>query len=719
MKGRHLKRYLILLYVIWLFTGCMPGSQNVPQVIDGKLNAVKYDFVKPLPLVGKWEFYWGEFLDPADFHYNKTPSRPSFIKVPASWTNQKNPEGKDCPAYGYATYRLLIHLSDSIPTLGLEIPKIWSATKIWANRELIFQAGKVASRLDDYENKIIGKTVMVTPKSGQIELIVQVANYDIFISGIVQNFLLGHYDELLQNKSLKYSWTLMWMGMLFVMGLYHFILYLFRKKNESTLYFGMICLLLWLRLVVFGEHYLYEFFKHHAGWLSFAIQSKIYYITTYLLIPLSLVYVRSLYPGYIKNIYIKISWVITLLYCLFLLFTRPHFSMQTILYYQVAIVVFLIYLVIALVRAALQKEQEASLQAWGILVMVLAGFNDGLHTQGIELFGALELLPAAFAVFLSLQFVVLARRFSRAFGEVEDLSQNLERKVIERTTVISQQKEEIEQQNNVLAEKQNQLEYAYSQIKDSVVYASRIQRSLLRSPEEIISHFKEAFILFQPKDIVSGDFYWFETLETAFWKLKILVVADCTGHGVPGAFMTVMGNDFLNEIVIQQGISNPEQILYELDKKVIHTLQKQGGEQPNDGMEMAILTIDENKNKMIFAGAKHPLYLVRKGQINQFEGSRFPIGSSQYKIEKVFNSLIVDIQEGDTFYLSSDGFQDQIGGDQGRKFLKKRFREYLLEISSFPLIAQKQLLSDSLKKWQMNGQYYAQTDDILVVGIRF
>ena len=374
--------------------------------------------------------------------------------------------------------------------------------------------------------------------------------------------------------------------------------------------------------------------------------------------------------------------------------------------------------------AILRRENESSYQIIGMVVMILAAANDGLHQLGVEILGAFEVMPIAFVIFLSLQFVVLAKRFSRAFREVEDLSSNLEKKVRERTVEVIQQRDEIVEQNK-------KIEVAYKHIKDSVVYASRIQKAMLLSEDEITRHFKDAFILLKPRDIVSGDFYWFAEVDidanqngqaqNTPWnngKVKIIVAADCTGHGVPGAFMTVMGNDFLNEIVLESNLINPEKIICELDQKVHQTLARKDNENTaQDGMDLAMIVLHETDNQMIFSGAKNPMYLIRDEKMHIIKGSKYPVGGGKFyaNSNKSFEPHPIILKEGDVLYMFSDGYQDQFGGEDGRKYMKKRFRNYLHQISHKPMAEQKILLEQEFEEWK--GEQ-AQTDDVLVLGIR-
>jgi serine phosphatase RsbU (regulator of sigma subunit) len=257
-------------------------------------------------------------------------------------------------------------------------------------------------------------------------------------------------------------------------------------------------------------------------------------------------------------------------------------------------------------------------------------------------------------------------------------------------------------------------------ITDSLKYAQRIQKAILGNEEEILCNFKEGFIFFKPKDIVSGDFFWFSQIFFNTEKkssYRILIAADCTGHGVPGAFMTVMGNALLDEIVNERATVMPHLILHELDKKIIATLQKQNFSQ-NDGMDMVVLVIeekDDHTKQVHWAGAKNPLYYIRQGQLYEIKGDKFPIGGNPLKNSKVFYTRTLPLEENDIFYLFTDGFQDQFGGQENKKYMVKRFRNFLLNISHLPLSEQGEKLAQEFFAWKGKRE---QTDDVLVMGIK-
>lgn len=274
--------------------------------------------------------------------------------------------------------------------------------------------------------------------------------------------------------------------------------------------------------------------------------------------------------------------------------------------------------------------------------------------------------------------------------------QILEQKVKERTAEIERQKNEIAEQKK--------------EITDSIFYARRIQTAILPSTATLNSVLSEHFVLFLPRDIVSGDFYW----STVRGDKAVFLAADCTGHGVPGAFMSMLGVSFLNEIVGSHPLDDAGSVLNELRNHVKSTLAQSGGtEQARDGMDIAMCIIDRKKMTLQFAGAYNPLYLIRNGELTEYKADKMPIG--WYDLDNGFKNNLVKIQKDDSFYVFSDGYIDQFGGSMGKKLLSKPFKELLLKIHQNPMAKQKELLHTAFEEWKGNLQ---QVDDVLVIGFR-
>jgi phosphoserine phosphatase RsbU/P len=266
--------------------------------------------------------------------------------------------------------------------------------------------------------------------------------------------------------------------------------------------------------------------------------------------------------------------------------------------------------------------------------------------------------------------------------------------------------------NRQLEEQKAIVESKNEKITDSIQYAKRIQDSILGHQSRIDTWFGDAFVFFRPKDILSGDFYWF--YENPEDKIRIVIAADCTGHGVPASMMTVLGNSILNEIVVQRRVYEPDAILHELDLRIIETFNNEnaGGHKINDGMDVSILCFDAGG--VSFAAAKNPLLIVTGNTPLVVPGSKFPAGSTQYKQKKVFEKHRINTPPHTRLYIYTDGFQDQFGGDKNQKYLSSRLRDLLLKTSTLPMADQRSILDKEFLDWKGNSR---QTDDILIIGI--
>ncbi|MTI39165.1 SpoIIE family protein phosphatase [Fulvivirga lutimaris] len=248
-------------------------------------------------------------------------------------------------------------------------------------------------------------------------------------------------------------------------------------------------------------------------------------------------------------------------------------------------------------------------------------------------------------------------------------------------------------------------------ITSSINYAQRIQQAMLPDVNLLAKLLPDSFVLFKPRDVVSGDFYWAKELETSDDQFAIAAV-DCTGHGVPGAFMSMVGMNALNSIT-GKGVTSASEILSQLHKE-IHTSLKQSESGNKDGMDLALCTVDRKKKMVTYAGAKNALIYIKDGEISQIRADKHPIGGGKYE-ELKFTEHQIPIEGDMTFYMYSDGYVDQFGGPKNMKFMSKKFRELILRISHLPLSEQKERLEGEFIKWKGSGR---QIDDVLVVGFK-
>ena len=253
-----------------------------------------------------------------------------------------------------------------------------------------------------------------------------------------------------------------------------------------------------------------------------------------------------------------------------------------------------------------------------------------------------------------------------------------------------------------------QIERQNQDILDSIRYAKRIQTAFIPEKDQIERNIPNLCLFYHPRDIVSGDFFWYAYHE----PYAIIAVVDCTGHGVPGAFMTMVGNSLLNRIINEVGLRDPGQILGELDKRVIETLRQQAVGGSKDGMDVALAVWDQSKQELMFSGANRPLYFMRNGTITEFKGTKLPIGDPTY-LDKTFEVERMPLHKGDRIYLFSDGYVDQMGGPDKRKFTPKRFKDNLESWQNIPVPVQELMLTEEFHKWIGT---YDQLDDVCVLG---
>ena len=276
---------------------------------------------------------------------------------------------------------------------------------------------------------------------------------------------------------------------------------------------------------------------------------------------------------------------------------------------------------------------------------------------------------------------------------------------------------QIEQKNEKITVQRDQIASKNQEITDSINYAEKIQTAVLPSKKLLNEIITDHFIIYRPKDIVSGDFYWFTQTDKYF----IIAAADCTGHGVPGAFMSMLGITLLNEIVNNRNIVEAKEILNELREAVKKSLRQEGNyNEQKDGMDIALCVLNNKEQTLQYAGANNPLYIIRKNseskehELLEYKADRMPIGIFP-KDHLSFNNNDIKLEEDDRIYMFSDGFADQFGGEKGNKFKSKNLKNLILSVQDKSMEEQKKWMENSLDEWQGN---YNQVDDILLIGIK-
>jgi tetratricopeptide (TPR) repeat protein len=323
-------------------------------------------------------------------------------------------------------------------------------------------------------------------------------------------------------------------------------------------------------------------------------------------------------------------------------------------------------------------------------------------------------------------FLVLIIRSYREKKQTMNLIHQKNEELNHTLTIVNQQKEEIKQtlemvnhQKRELEDKKVEIETKNDKITSSINYAFRIQHAILPLNDELKHYFNDYFVFYLPCEIVSGDFYWFANKED-----KVIIASiDCTGHGVPGALMTMIANNILNQIVHDLEIHNPDKILNLIPIYLQRTLHRYSEGQVKDGMDIALVTLIKSEpnnslkyKTLEYAGAMNPLYYIQNGEMNEIKATKMPIGGrldGSYTID--FKLFSMEINQPTTFYLCSDGFQDQFGGGQARKYMTKRLKTLLQDISPKEMLNQKKELETSFYQWKGS---YDQIDDVMVLGFK-
>ncbi len=710
MKILHFNFCIFFLFV-GLFFSCTSTDEEKkeefsPKIQEAKINVSGYDFEnqESLKLNGEWEFYWMELITPSTI--DNFSEKKELVEIPNEWKQIKL-KGGATQTFGYATYRISIQKSHTQKELGLVIPTIGSAYQLWINGELMAKMGEVGTSPEGSKPQYIHQLIVLPSDTNHYELVLQVSNFNFFRGGVFIPFQIGNYEKIyLQREAIEVG-EIFQIGCLFFMGFYHILLFFYRSQDKSTIYLSLTVFLMMIRTMITngGSQVWLQWFPN----TDFDFLMRLEYIGIYSLVPLSLMFTASLFKEE-TNVWVLRAIQILGIILLSIVFFTPPSVFGLFLMAEYLILPFGYFYIFYILFTAFQKKKTgAGLVLIGYFMVLLLGLTDMLQDLKIMQLNYFNFTSVGLVIFMLCQASAIAIRFSKAFKEVEELTDSLEIKVRKRTERILKQNKIIKQKND--------------DILDSIHYAERIQNALLPTEASIRKslsnaygkYFSDFFIFYQPKDIISGDFYWFEEKKYADNTKLFIAVVDCTGHGVPGAFMSTIANILLSNILNLKNIDEPALILEELNKD-IKRLLKQDESDNKDGMDIALCMIDPLKQELTFAGAKRPLIYFKNNNFYQIKGSTHPIGNWAREGQVfLFEQYCVPIEKGDVFYMFSDGYADQFGKEKGRKFLVSHFKDLLKQVCPLDLPEQKNLLKKNFKDWKQN---LSQTDDILILGIK-
>jgi len=499
---------------------------------------------------------------------------------------------------------------------------------------------------------------------------------------------------------------------LFALALVHLMIYLFERSRKFNLYHSLfvICLALLFLFPVLQKV------------IETPVSTFRLYYYSDALIPTFFISVLTLLYNLFQKKLNKFYYLCLVCYILALIMKYVVGSGSGFFYVSLFFMMYVGSIIIS-IKAMRRNFRGAKIVGFGVLgvtlfmilsiVSLLIMQENGFVLAIIlSIFGILS-LPLSMSVYLAYDFAGANKTLKEQIGQIEELSDKAIREEQEKKLILENQnqmlEEQVKERTREITDQKEIIEEKNKDITDSINYAKRIQDAILVSREVKYRLFPNAFVLFKPKDIVSGDFYWFGGHNGK----RLIAACDCTGHGVPGALMSMIGNNLLNQIVNEKAITEPSRILTELDGEMRKTLKKDDNPDSKDGMDVALLSFTSDK-EMQYSGANRPLWIISNGKLEEIKATKISIGGDRYGEDFTFKNHAIQLQSNDTVYIASDGFADQFNSED-KKLMTRRFKEILLSIQHLTMPEQEKYLDEFIDKWRGKLE---QTDDILVIGIR-
>ena len=704
-----LKSIGIIFFCVTL-SSCGSGRVNLNdqfEVKKGRIDLSDVDFStsKPINLDGDWEFYWEKLFEAQNFYDSSHYQIKKYYPVPAAWSASESfPELSN---YGYGTYRVLIDLDIATPDLAIKLNSRGMAYKVIIDGKVMAESGTVGV---DEESTIPQSKNDVIPMrfaKKNVELIIQTSNFHNHTGGLVGQVAIGDAKTMISGQKRNMWIDLFLAGSILMMGIYHIGIYIARKNDYSPLYFALFCIFMFVRILV-SENVSSNLFS--GFWI---LLHKIDYLTYYLSFGSFFLYSIWIFKKDASKIITLFTIGFTALFSLMVIILPPGIYTHMLIVYQIFTVIAALYLTYLTVIAIIRKRNGAGIYLFGWLLLFGTGINDLLYFAGV--LDTQTILPIGLFFFIFCQAILLVLRYEKFFrtnislkNELNHVNKNLETIVEERTNSLRQANEDLAIFNEKMT--------------DSISYAKRIQMAILPNEDEIKKTIPDFFTILKPRDIVSGDFYWHTHIEkTPNGPVTVIVMADCTGHGVPGAFMSMSGNAFLNQVVNVQKIYDPGEIATAVNKIIEDTLQQDDKADSNrDGMDAAICCIVHDKKQIEFAGANRPMMYIKNDEFLKISGAKASLGGNQGEIDmnSIFQTTKISFAESEvSVYLCSDGFTDQFGGIDNKKFGSSQLKKLIKENASKPSEFQQSIFGLAINDWISNGEE-DQTDDILMVGFK-
>lgn len=683
-------RKFIYFILITFSLGACNFLQTTPKYAKNGVIDLSKDSLENVALNGDYFFAWNQIVLPFQI---KTSN--NFLYIPNEWNKY------GYPPEGFATYSLIIQLPTNAHDLSIKLPNIATAYNLWINNNLYYSMGKLST----HANKSVASyqsTIITLPdsllKQKKIQITLQISNYEHFRGGIYNPIYLGKTSILKAQSEYIQDFELFTIGTLAFMLVFHLILFLFLSKRHNTesLYLVLLCTAIIIRALIInvGSQYWFVLFPTSNFEFLIYLEFQVAYAVPLLIVR----FINAILPNILPKKVLKIADILG--YMLILsallptstyLYSLPFLNLFSLLAFGIEL-----YCSIIAIRKGIK---EAYIVLGAFCVSFTFTMLEIAHHSGWFHLAYANISVLGMILFLFLQSFVISYRISKAFEKAAYLSKNLEIEVEKRI-------QELEIQNQ-------QIEKANENMMASIRYAQRIQNATLPSDRTISKHLKEYFLFYQPRDIVSGDFYWFQNKGDDIY----VAVADCTGHGVPGAIMSVMGDISLDYAFFREDHNDVSNLLASFDRELVKLLNKNVNphEDPtHDGIVIALCKINLKNKELFYTAANSPILIVREGTLIELNPDRHIIGGNVVEFKR-FSSQKMDLQEGDMIYLFSDGYYDQFGGERKKKYGTRKFKDFLLQISTMSIQEQKISIEKEFNDWKGD---YSQIDDVLIMGIR-
>ncbi len=659
-----------------------------------------------------WKFHSGDNADWASSDFDDN-----------LWDTINTAELNAANFTGIGWFRIHLGFDSSLSSLPLALGILQtSASEIYFNGRKLMSLGKVstdAAREERYSSKLLPTALNFIPGTECI-IAVRYSNHkqDSNDKGF-NAFIIPANEQIVsfleEKTGINSISSVFLFGFIVALGIAHLFIFLFYKANKSNLfYFFFAALLSIYALTPFFEisvssASLFDSFENLTGKLFPIV------LTTLIILVYSIFYER--FP--------KVVWYILSLGLINFILTFLQWEHKNIIIY-IFVVLSIIEVLRVVITALIKKKQGSLIIGIGtgifivlvsvILLIILFPTDSDFSRFWILFVFAIMSIPVSMSLYLAKQFAATNNDLKRKLTEVEYLSaKNLEQEK-EKQKILETQKETLEiqvkERTQEIVEQKTIIEEKNKDITDSIDYAKTIQDAILPDKELKNKYFPDSFILFKPKDIVSGDFYWFTEKDGK----RLIAACDCTGHGVPGALMSMIGNNILNQIVNEKGITSPDEILNQLHKEIRKTLKQENQNEAKDGMDIAVIAFNSTY-EIEFAGAQRPLWIIKGDGIltlTEIKGDKFAIGGMQEETERKFTNHKITLTENNSCYIFSDGFADQFSV-LDKKLMTGRFKQTILSINQKSMPEQELFLNNFIEDWRGARE---QIDDILVIGIR-